>query len=335
MGGWWKLLEAGLDAVLRLLDATGLRGTHWEWRKRAWRNALARRAEAWANRQDDDARRRARICRSCRTLVGESAASCPQCGASVRGPSAAGAAAFLSRITPSFGSVTMILVTVNIVMMLLILAVWGARPEGGMFSFLSPPVQALYAFGAKWSPDIRAGQIWRLVTAIYLHGGLIHLFFNSFALMNLGPLIEESFGPRKFFMIYTTTGIAGFAASTLYSQRLSVGASGAIFGLLGFALVYGRYRSGPAGRAIAEQLMRWLIFGIILLFIPNIDNAAHVGGAVTGALLALVVEAGEPRTPAGEVRLRLLTGAAILATVGSFLAMAMSYQLSLQRVAGL
>jgi rhomboid protease GluP len=333
MAGWWKLLEDGLDAVLRLLDAVGLRGTRWEWRKRAWRGALARRKEARAGRQGD-ARRRARICRSCRTLMGESETSCPQCGTSARGPSAAGAAAFLSRITPSFGSVTMILVTVNIVMMLLILAVWGARPEGGMLSFLSPSMKALYAFGAKWAQDIRAGEVWRLVTAIYLHGGLLHLFFNSFALVNLGPLIEESFGSRKFFVIYTTTGITGFVASTLFSPRsLSVGASGAIFGLLGFALVYGRYRSGPAGRAIAEQLMRWLIFGAILLFIPNIDNAAHVGGAVTGAILGLVVEAGEPRTRAGEMWLRLLTALMILVTVGSFLLMAISYPLSLQRVA--
>jgi rhomboid protease GluP len=79
--------------------------------------------------------------------------------------------------------------------------------------------------------------------------------------------------------------------------------------------------------------MRWLIFGAILLFIPNIDNAAHVGGAVTGAILGLVVEAGEPRTRAGEMWLRLLTALMILVTVGSFLLMAISYPLSLQRVA--
>ncbi len=334
MIGWWRFLRSGLEVLLRALDAAGLKGARWEWRKGTWRSALERRAAA-AQNQRRDAERRARICRSCRALVGVDADVCHECGASMKPTAASGLASLLERITPSFGSVTMVLVSFNTVLMLLILGIWGwEREAGGLFSILSPSPRALYAFGAKWRPDILNGEIWRLVTAMYLHGGLVHLAFNSYALANLGPLIENSFGGRKFFVIYTVTGIASFVASTLLSPRLSIGASGAIFGLLGFGFVYGRYRAGPVGRAIAGHLMQWIILGAIMLFLPGIDNAAHAGGLVAGGLLALIVDTDEPKTRAGETGLRILTALAVLITIGAFVAMYLSYAESVRRVAG-
>ena len=333
MRGFWKLLESGLEVVLRALDAAGMRGARWEWRKRTWRAALEGRAAAAGTRREDAARR-ARICRVCRTLVAPGAPACQECGASMRPSAAISAASFLERITPSFGSVTMLLVSANTLLMLVILFVWGFDPQArGILSILSPSIEALDAFGIKWGPYIKGGEIWRLVTAMYLHGGLVHLALNSMALINLGPLIEGSFGSRKFFLIYTTTGIAGFIASTFVSPLSpSVGASGAIFGLLGFSIVYGRYRAGSVGRAVAEQLMPWVVFGVVMLFMPRIDNAAHAGGLLTGALLALVVDAGEPRTQQGEIRLRLLTAAAVIVTVASFAAMVLTYAERVQRI---
>ena len=88
---------------------------------------------------------------------------------------------------------------------LLILIVWGSvGAAAGPMRFLSPPIGALYAFGAKVWPAAFHGEPWRLITANYLHGGLLHLLFNCYTLANLGPLIEESFGSRKFFTIYTS-----------------------------------------------------------------------------------------------------------------------------------
>ncbi len=333
MTGFWNLLRSGLEAVLRALDAAGMRGARWEWRKRTWRASLEERAAATlAWRQD--AARRARICRACRALVSPGAETCHECGASMRPSAGISAATFLARITPSFGSVTMILVSANTLLMLVVLFVWGFDPQArGILSILSPSIDALDAFGIKWGPYIQRGEIWRLVTAMYLHGGLVHLALNSMAMINLGPIIEGSFGGRKFFLIYTTTGIAGFIASTLISPLSpSVGASGAIFGLLGFTIVYGRYRGGSAGRAVADQLMPWVMFGVVMLFMPRIDNAAHVGGLLTGALLALLVDAGEPRTRYAEVWLRLLTAAGVIVTVAAFVVMALTYA---ERVQGI
>ena len=335
MTGFWGVLKSGLELVLRALDGAGMRGPRWEWRKRTWRAALeGRAAEAKARRQDDA--RRSRLCPACRTLVSADSSICHECGGSMRSPAGIRAASFLDSITPSFGSVTTALVSANVLLLVVILFVWGFDPQArGILSILSPSIQALDAFGIKWGPYIHRGEIWRIVTAIYLHGGLVHLAMNSMALINLGPLIESSFGRRKFFLIYTTTGIAGFVASTLISpDSPSVGASGAIFGLLGFAVVYGRYRAGSAGRAVAEQLMPWIVFGVVMLFMPRIDNAAHAGGLLTGALLALVVDAGEPRTREGELMLRLLTSAAVVVTIASFAAMVLTYAERVQGMSG-
>jgi rhomboid protease GluP len=219
-----------------------------------------------------------------------------------------------------------LLISANIGVFLLVLALRGADPsQGGAFALLGPSGQALFEFGAKRTQAIAAGQVWRLVTATYLHGGLIHLLFNTFALASLGPLIEEAFGARRLFVLYTVTGIAAFAASAIVSPySLSVGASGAIFGLLGFAFVYGRYRGGPEGRIIADHLLRWILYGFLMLFVPRIDNAAHFGGLIAGGLLGLVLHPGEPRTPAARLGWDLLAGICLLATLGSFVLMALS-----------
>jgi rhomboid protease GluP len=220
-------------------------------------------------------------------------------------------------------------------MSLFILVRWGAEARGGLFSFLSPPGEALYLLGALYPPAVDAGQIWRLVTANYLHGGLLHLFFNCYALMVLGPLVEEAFGWRRFFCLYTLSGVSGFLVSDLWHHsqpHLAVGASGAIYGLLGFAVIYGRYRAGPAGRAIAAHLTQWLIFGLVMFLIPGIDSAAHVGGVALGMLAGLVLDPREPRTPVANAGWWLLTGLAIFVTFGSFAAMALAYPETLRQL---
>ncbi len=326
MRAWGRFLAAGLEVGIRLLEGLGARGIRWEWKKQAWRQALDRRIASWEN-LERGIRVRMKMCRSCRTLVERHEKVCPACGASMRGVPRGGAGRILSLILPGTGTVSMLLVTANVVLSLLIFSLWGSDPrQGGIMGLLAPPMEALYLFGAKWTPAILSGQIWRLVTANYLHGGLVHLVFNCYTLMSLGPLIEESFGARKFFLIYSSTGIAAIAASALIRPgTLSIGASGALFGLLGFAIVFGRYRAGPGGRAISDQLMRWLLYAVILFLIPGIDNTAHIGGLLSGAALGLLVDSGEPRTPTGDRTLTLLTLAVVLLTLGSFVAMGLSY----------
>jgi len=257
----------------------------------------------------------------------------------MRGIEGGGPGRLLRLLVPSIGgSLCMVLVSVNVLMSVLTLALWGTREGGGagLFSLLAPPLQALFLLGAKHAPSIiEGGEIWRLVTANFLHGGLIHLVFNSIALMNLGPLIETAFGWRKMLILYMTTGVAAFLVSTVWnptSRILSVGASGAIFGLLGFAIVYGRYRAGPSARALSDQLLRWLMFMLFLFLIPQIDHAAHIGGLAAGAVIGLFLDPGEPKTPAGEMALRIATALVLVATIGSFALMALAYPANLARL---
>lgn len=320
-----RLLRAALEAALRLGDALGMRGARWEWKKQTWKQALETRVAGWEN-LERGVRARTRMCRECRTLVLRNERTCPSCGASMFGVPSGGFGRLVTLTFPGSMTVTTLLITVNVGMSLLILLVWGTGgPSAGPMRFLSPPGAALYLFGDKSTHEIFHGEAWRLITANYLHGGLLHLLMNCYALATLGTLVEESFGARKLFLVYTVCGVCAFLTSALLSPAPAVGASGALFGLMGFGIVYGKFRGGGAGRMVAEHLMRWLIYGAVMLFMPGIDNLAHFGGLIAGGLLGAVVPPGEPKSRAGEMTLRLLAGAALLVTLGSFAAMALTY----------
>jgi len=313
-----------VNAWIALLEALGARGMRWEWRKRTWRQAAEDKAGEWDN-LGRGARTSLRMCRSCRTLVEGGTAVCPACGASMRDVPKGGVVRGLSLLFPGRPSVSVILLTVNALLLLVTVGL----DQGGLGSLLHPNNQTLWLLGAKqtaWVFDL--GEWWRLITANYLHGGIIHLFFNSMALATLGPLIEQAFGSRRLFVIYTLSGISGFLVSAWFSREssvVSIGASGAIYGLLGFAVVYGRWRAGVGARALADQLTQWLLYGVFMFFIPGIDNMAHVGGLLLGAGLGLVLDPGEPRTPARNLVLWLLFLLCLGLTFWSFAAMIRTY----------
>lgn len=330
MGTLGRMLRAALEAGFRLGDAVGVGGARWQWRKQNWRRLLDERVSGWEN-LERGVRARTRMCPECRTLVPRSDRACPSCGASLRGVPGGGPSRLLRLVFPASRPATTILITANVGISLLIMATWGTSGQAsGPLGFLSPPGGALYVFGAKVPLAIMQGEFWRLVTANYLHGGLLHVLFNCFALTSLGPLIEDAFGSRKFFVIYTVCGVAAFTASMLFSPTHSVGASGALFGLMGFGIVYGRFRGGATGRLVADQLLRWALYGVLMLFMPGIDNLAHVGGFVAGGALGLAVPPGEPRTRGAETGWSLLFAAALLATIGSFAAMGLTYSFHLE-----
>ena len=153
----------------------------------------------------------------------------------------------------------------------------------------------LMAFGVKSNPEIVQGQWWRFVTPIFIHIGLLHLFFNSYALWIVGPQVEKLYGGARFVILYLLTGIAGVYGSYAYHPyTISAGASGAIFGLFGVLLVFGlRYRHSIPPffkRAVGTGVLPVIVINLIIGFsIPAIDNSAHIGGLLAGALLAAVV----------------------------------------------
>jgi rhomboid protease GluP len=149
---------------------------------------------------------------------------------------------------------------------------------------------------------IATHQYWRWVTACFLHGGLLHIGFNMWALYDIGPLVESFYGGAKFLTIYLLTGIVGYIVSGYFSGGASLGASGAILGLLGAMLAYGmRHSHTTAGRQLRNVASRWAIYILIFSFLPGVDIFAHVGGFASGFLLAMVIGDDPPLTE-GQVR---------------------------------
>lgn len=168
-----------------------------------------------------------------------------------------------------------------------IVAVYGLQLWGGTSG------TDLVALGANERTAVLAGQSWRLLTSMFLHGGFLHLVLNAWALYQLGTLFESWLGSIRMLVTYFVTGIAGSLASIAWTQGPSVGASGAIFGLLGALIAFLLRRRGelsPAGKAILSQLVMWAVINVFFGFsTPGIDNAAHLGGCAAGFLLGLLL----------------------------------------------
>ena len=166
----------------------------------------------------------------------------------------------------------------------------------------------LLAAGALSRDAVLAGQWWRLVTAVFLHGSLEHLVGNLIALFILGMVCEHAYGRLQFLWLFVLGGVAGSVVSTLTGPGPSVGASGAIFALQGAAVVlFRRYRDRllMRDRRIGIVLIVWAVFTIIQgTLTPFIDNGAHIGGFIGGALIARTLHPVVLDPPSDEQRVR-------------------------------
>jgi rhomboid protease GluP len=145
-------------------------------------------------------------------------------------------------------------------------------------------------YGLKVNALIRQGELWRLVTPIFFHAGIMHIFFNMYALYIIGPQVERPLGYSKFLVIYFLSGICGVFASFLFSPDYSLGASGAIFGLVGALAVF-LYRNsrlfGSIGRNMLSNLLVIIVLNLAISLTPGIDLWGHLGGLLMGSFLAL------------------------------------------------
>jgi rhomboid protease GluP len=152
---------------------------------------------------------------------------------------------------------------------------------------------SLLELGWKDTARIAAGEYWRLVTPLFLHAGPAHIFFNSYAIYIIAPQVERVFGSLRFVVIYLLSGIAGVVASMIFNPNVpSVGASGAIFGLIGALIVYlYRHRELFGGMGRRRLMAALEIAGINLLIglAPGIDNWGHVGGLVSGVAMTALL----------------------------------------------
>jgi membrane associated rhomboid family serine protease len=167
-----------------------------------------------------------------------------------------------------------------------------------------------------FGPAVDDGELWRLVTSGFLHAGLIHLGLNMFVLFILGRLLEPGIGPARLAGIYFVSLLGGaFGALLLDPGEITVGASGAIFGLMSAAFVIAR-RRGMA--ELANEIGVLVVINLLFTFtIPNISIGGHVGGLIAGALAALAVTAGERRE--GPQAMSIQVGGLVLVGIASVL----------------
>ncbi len=187
----------------------------------------------------------------------------------------------------------------------------------GLFDILAPGDGALVALGMTGAYPWALGRWWTVFTAIYLHGSALHILFNLWWVNQLAPPVEELFGRARLIVIFTVAGALGFVVSNVLGVALTLGASGAIFGLMGALVQYGRSRGGTFGLAVFRQYWQWALVLFVMGFLmPGVDNFAHAGGFLGGYLTALVVGNGE-HSPERGIH-RLAAAAAIAITALSF-----------------
>jgi membrane associated rhomboid family serine protease len=164
----------------------------------------------------------------------------------------------------------------------------------------------LRSMGANIGSDVRSGQVYRLFASAFLHANLVHLGFNMLALWSLGPFLETLLGRRRYVVLYAASALGGALASTLFGGgRWSVGASGAIFGLMGAGVSLALRPKGLLPEQVVAAMKRRaagpLVFNLLYSLSPGIDMAAHVGGGVVGALLMATLLTND-LVPVGERR---------------------------------
>jgi rhomboid protease GluP len=244
------------------------------------------------------------VCASCGYLVGVNDPTCYNCGR--RNPGLWGYAPLLRSFGKDLGFVPFVTGLCIVLYALGLLASGGQVMRGGMFSFLSPSFPALFVFGASGqTPVFDFGRWWTVLSAGWLHAGLLHILFNVLWIRNLGPVVGELYGAGRMVIIYTVASVVGFTLSSVAGQmmgwlpiralqgaQLTVGASAPIFGLLGALVYYGRRTGSSLASAQAwSYALPLFFFGFIM---PGVDNYAHAGGFIGGWLAARVLDPLKP-----------------------------------------
>ena len=193
---------------------------------------------------------------------------------------------FFLKNTLRGSSLVQILIYANLIMFTL-MVLHGTILGLGMKAILNPPTDLMVHWGAQYWPWVlNHGEWWRCITYAFTHGGLIHVGFNMVVLYQVGPLLEAEIGWTRLLSVYTfSTIIATLAGLLWHPVAVVVGASGAIFGLIGFSISYYHRVGGGIGLQRRNFMFQWAVMAFVFGFIVGADNAAHLGGAVAGLVL--------------------------------------------------
>jgi rhomboid protease GluP len=235
--------------------------------------------------------RNSMLCPNCRMLISTRESQCPFCG--LKAPAARWRQLTVFRLFTDPALLIKVVIGVNIGMFALSLVMDPrmTRLSPNPLQFLSPSDQSLLVLGATGTiPIDRFHRWWTLISANFLHGGILHIFFNMAAFRQLATLIIQEYGASRMFTIYTLGGVAGFVVSYLAGVQLTIGASAGVCGLVGAALYYGKSRGGVYGSAIYKQVGMWVIIMFVFgLLAPGINNWGHGGGIGAGVALGYLL----------------------------------------------
>jgi len=293
----------------------------WQYRLDRWKASL-RGFFGGGNQQP-----RPQICPNCGSLVGIHASRCHQCGTNLKFSMAA-VNRSLSGVFSGPAPVTTALLVSNLIMFGIEWMALAAHGGGGGLSILwGMGGEASYRLGMSAPYAIYIQHEWfRLITAIFLHGGLLHIGFNMMALMQLGPALEELYGSSRYFFLYIFTGAFGFLASS-FTGHLSLGASGGLLGLVGAMLAITTKRGGAYMRDLRSRLVSSVVFLFVLGFMGmGIDNWAHGAGLAAGFALGKIFADRQPMNVREKQIANALGWLAALAVIASFAFMILHYR---------
>jgi rhomboid protease GluP len=246
-----------------------------------------------------------RMCPNCRAFVTTSDRVCPYCQAHL-GPRAVeqrSPGEILGGLIPHARFTTVMILLINTALF----AAQSLSPQSG-----------LTEFGASLPAPLMQGQWWRLVTAGFLHGGIFHILMNSWVLFDLGAEVELLYGTSRLIVFYFVSTVAGFWTSSHLGFHSSVGSSAGIFGLIGAMLAFGFTDRSALGSAVKSLYARWVIYGIVLSFLPGVDFWAHMGGLSGGFIAGWFASTPRARLMWKEPLLRALAGVSIALTAAAF-----------------
>ena len=276
---------------------------------------------------------RRRMCPHCRAFISSDDKICPYCdepvgsrqagSISLTGSGDGGGAASL---VPDHSAMTLLFLLVNVALFLA--SVWVSAGSGNNSAILAIDNRTLVLLGAKFRPEmVFAGQWWRLITAGFLHGGIMHIFMNGLSLFYVGRHFEDFLRSTRFIIVYILSTITGFYASLIVSPgSTSVGASAALAGMVG-ALLASSSAPGSPTAPLRRLYSQWTWGLLVIGFIGNltgmmrIDNAAHIGGLIGGWVFIKIAGFPGPQRSASEVAWRVLSVVLVLLTLISFFKM--------------
>ncbi len=272
------------------------------------------------------------VCPNCGRLVGVRDEKCLGCGRA--NPGLWGFAPWLQKLGRGFGFTEVIIGGCSALFIITLLLREPASIGGGLFSLLSPGRRALFLFGASGAiPVFQADRWWTVLSAAWLHGGVLHILMNMMWIRQLVPVLTQFYGVGRLVIIYTVSSIAGFGLTSLMyfaplkdfsGAGITIGASAPLFGLFGALVLYGQ-RTGS--RMLSRQVWQWvIIFGAIGFFlmlgdrpIIMIDNWAHLGGFAGGWLTARTLDPLKAESPQHLVAAVACLGATLLSIIVSVL----------------